>query len=311
VSRKRDAAALIARHDGAAGVTAVDFRRQSLMSSWQHHCCFLTRSDSMRGTLPWLWSALLASALAVQPAGAAQRVRDAQSSGGSGTTPPPASGGGTVSGRSADGGGAQSSGGSNGGARVVPRGSSDGGAPSGGTARPRGDDATTGTAAGRARPADSSSDSSTDTTNPRRPRTRDGNPSTGDRVERRPAGDPRSTPIYLGGYYPWGWSGFGFGYYDPWYAGYPDPGLSQSYSYGYEGALRLKVKPRDASVYVDGYYAGVVDQFDGVFQRLHLDSGPHRIELRLDGYQPLDFDVRIEPDQTTTYTGDLRKIEAP
>ena len=38
-------------------------------------------------------------------------------------------------------------------------------------------------------------------------------------------------------------------------------------------------RPRDAAVYVDGYYAGIVDDFDGVFQRLTLEVGPHRIEL--------------------------------
>jgi hypothetical protein len=31
--------------------------------------------------------------------------------------------------------------------------------------------------------------------------------------------------------------------------------------------------PRDAEVYVDGYYAGTVDDFDGTFQRLHIDTG--------------------------------------
>ena len=40
----------------------------------------------------------------------------------------------------------------------------------------------------------------------------------------------------------------------------------------YYGDVRLMVRPRDAAVYVDGYYAGVVDDFDGVFQRLTLGS---------------------------------------
>ena len=56
-------------------------------------------------------------------------------------------------------------------------------------------------------------------------------------------------------------------------------------------------------MYVDGYYAGVVDDFDGVFQRLHLRAGPHHIEVRADGYEPLSLDVRLEPDQTTKYEG--------
>jgi hypothetical protein len=124
-------------------------------------------------------------------------------------------------------------------------------------------------------------------------------------------------PVYVGGgypvYYPWGFGGLAFGgyyggygdyYYDPWYGGsYPS-----NYSYGYDGALRLKVKPREAAVYVDGYYAGEVDEFDGVFQRLHLDSGPHRIEITLDGYEPLNFDVRIQPDKTVTYKAEMKRL---
>src|SRR3954463_15414026 len=42
-------------------------------------------------------------------------------------------------------------------------------------------------------------------------------------------------------------------------------------------ALRLIVKPNDAKVYVDGYYAGIVDDFDGVFQRLHVPAGQHEV----------------------------------
>jgi hypothetical protein len=143
------------------------------------------------------------------------------------------------------------------------------------------------------------------------------------------------------GYYPFGFGGFGFygyGYgYDPW--GYYDPygyGYFGGYDpmmdpYGYGGiepygggyysqggsssrsfeqaSLRLKIKPRDATVYVDGYAAGIVDEFDGVFQRLHLDAGPHRIEIRAPGYETLTFDVRLDPDHTTTYTGELKKIQ--
>jgi PEGA domain len=123
-------------------------------------------------------------------------------------------------------------------------------------------------------------------------------------------------PIYGNGgyypyYYPWGWGGLAFGgyyggYYDPWL----DPGsYSTTYSsYGYEGRLRIKVKPEQAAVYVDGYYAGEVDEFDGVFQRLHLDSGPHRIEITLNGYEPLNFDVRIQPDKTVTYKGEMKRL---
>ena len=65
--------------------------------------------------------------------------------------------------------------------------------------------------------------------------------------------------------------------------------------------------PRQAEVLVDGYFAGAVDDFDGLFQQLRLEPGPHRIEIRLDGYEPLSFEVRILPDRTVTYKGTLQK----
>jgi hypothetical protein len=122
------------------------------------------------------------------------------------------------------------------------------------------------------------------------------------------------TPGYWGGYYPWGYGGLGLGgyygglydpWYDPWYDG---PYADYGYGYGYEGSLRLKMKPRQASVYVDGYYAGIVDDYDGVFQKLELDAGPHRIEVRDEGYEPLMFEVRIQPDRKVTYKGELTPL---
>jgi hypothetical protein len=115
---------------------------------------------------------------------------------------------------------------------------------------------------------------------------------------------------YYGGYYPWGYGGFGLGgyyggYYDPWYYGDYQPYYS---GYDFDGRLRLKVKPRTAEVLVDGYFAGLVDDFDGIFQRLRIEPGPHRIEIRSAGYEPLTFDVRIQPDRTITYTGELTRV---
>jgi hypothetical protein len=114
-----------------------------------------------------------------------------------------------------------------------------------------------------------------------------------------------------GGYYPWAYGGLGFGgyygYYDPgWYDPYPP--VYSGGSYTDNAALRIKVKPRDASVYVDGYFAGRVDDFDGVFQRLKIDAGPHHVEIRLEGHETLTFDVRLERDRTITYTGELKKL---
>ena len=143
-----------------------------------------------------------------------------------------------------------------------------------------------------------------------------GRPQTGEavpRTSRPPAGGGTTLIVpggYYGGYFPWGYEGLGIGDY---YGGYYDPGYGgsyQGYSSGgaYEGRLRLKVKPKEAEVFVDGYFAGIVDDFDGVFQRLHIETGPHRIELRADGYEPLSFEVNIQPGRTLTYTGELKKL---
>jgi len=63
-------------------------------------------------------------------------------------------------------------------------------------------------------------------------------------------------------------------------------------------AVRLLVTPREAQVYVDGYYAGIVDDYDGVFQRLHLPAGEHEIVLYLDGYRTVHQKVYLTPDDT-------------
>jgi hypothetical protein len=130
-------------------------------------------------------------------------------------------------------------------------------------------------------------------------------------------------------YNPWGfWGpgyGFGLGYlaYDPWFGaggygfgnvyggGYGSGGGGYSVSQGYRdnGSLRLKINPKQAQIFVDGYYVGVVDSYDGAFQKLGLDGGDHKIELKADGYEPLAFDVLITPGETVTYKGEMKPIK--
>ncbi len=117
---------------------------------------------------------------------------------------------------------------------------------------------------------------------------------------------------HFGGYYdPYYYNPFWYDpyRYDPYYYRYRGYG---QHGYGYSsfllGSLRLKVRPRYAEVYVDGYYVGRVDDFDGIFQRLDLEEGPHTIEVREPGYEPLTFEVLIIPGQTVTYEGDLRRF---
>jgi hypothetical protein len=67
------------------------------------------------------------------------------------------------------------------------------------------------------------------------------------------------------------------------------------------------VKPYDAEVYVDGALVGKASQFEGVFHKLRLEEGVHRLELRASGYQSLTVNVRIEAGESMTYRGSLEK----
>lgn len=75
------------------------------------------------------------------------------------------------------------------------------------------------------------------------------------------------------------------------------------------GGLRLRVKPRQGEVIVNGYFAGMVDDFDGAFQKLKLPAGPHRIDIKADGYETLSFDVLVVEDEVTTYKGDMSRLQ--
>lgn len=86
---------------------------------------------------------------------------------------------------------------------------------------------------------------------------------------------------------------------------YPYP----AYRYGYaEADLRVKVKPKDASVYVDGYFAGKVEDYDGAFERLHIEPGQHEITVYLDGYRSLHQRLYLSPNSTRKIEGSLEKL---
>ncbi len=73
------------------------------------------------------------------------------------------------------------------------------------------------------------------------------------------------------------------------------------------GMLRLDVTPESAQVFVDSYFAGIITDIDD--QRvLTLAAGPHRIELRASDYQPVTFDVRIDPHETIVYRAALDRV---
>jgi len=94
----------------------------------------------------------------------------------------------------------------------------------------------------------------------------------------------------VGGAYPYG--------YTP--RGYYDPLPGRAY-----GGLRITGAPRDAQVFADGYYVGIVNDFDGVFQHMNLEAGPHHILVQEPGLQPIEFDVMVQPGQTITFRADV------
>ncbi len=121
---------------------------------------------------------------------------------------------------------------------------------------------------------------------------------------------PRRGGVVIGAYYqPRYYSSF----YNPFYSPYYDPWFPNRYGrygvygyspygdgpfYGPESALRLQVTPRSTEVFVDGYYAGVVDDFDGIFQRLRLKAGEHDVTLYVPGYRTVTQQVLLQPNRT-------------
>jgi hypothetical protein len=74
---------------------------------------------------------------------------------------------------------------------------------------------------------------------------------------------------------------------------YPPP---PSYVPG--SAIRFEITPKQAEVFADGYFAGIVDEFDGVFQRLYLSSGQHEITIYRDGFRTVHQTVNLTPNQS-------------
>lgn len=135
------------------------------------------------------------------------------------------------------------------------------------------------------------------------------------------------TPGFYGAY-GYGSPFWGYGY--PYYYGYPAYGqypypypapygnvVPYGYGYGYGGysgqpygGLRIDMPQRGAEVYVDGYFVGTVDNFDGATQQANLEAGPHQIEIRSPQFETIRFSVNVEPGRTITYRGSMRQANS-
>jgi hypothetical protein len=105
------------------------------------------------------------------------------------------------------------------------------------------------------------------------------------------------------GFWPWGaWLPV------PLYSGYAEPG---AYTPPLEGApvggLQLDIDPRRAQVFVDGTYAGLVEEFSGYYHHLELPAGAHDISVVASGYEPLSFQVIVSPGATMTQRASLSR----
>jgi hypothetical protein len=111
--------------------------------------------------------------------------------------------------------------------------------------------------------------------------------------------------VFIGGYffdplfgpYPW-WPR---GAYPYWY--FP--------VYDYRADVRFQVQPKeveDAAVYVDGFYAGIVDDFNGVFQSLPLTPGGHTIVLYLQGYATVRHNFYLSPGSSLKFRATMERL---
>ena len=74
------------------------------------------------------------------------------------------------------------------------------------------------------------------------------------------------------------------------------------------GGMSFDIAPGNAQVFVDGSFAGVVDDFDENSAPLLLSPGGHYVEIRLAGYRTATFDVTIVPGEVTPYQGTLDRL---
>jgi hypothetical protein len=109
-----------------------------------------------------------------------------------------------------------------------------------------------------------------------------------------------------------GYGSIGGGYYDSTVgtAGSPQGDLRGEAPAEF-GFLRMSVQPDAAQIYIDGFYVSTAGSFAGGGPARAIESGPHRVEIRADGYETATFDVRVVPNETISYSRDLTRAEEP
>ena len=80
------------------------------------------------------------------------------------------------------------------------------------------------------------------------------------------------------------------------------------FRYAHEAELRLEIMPKEAEVYVDGYFAGVVDDFDGAFQRLRVVPGQHEVVVYREGYRSIREKLYLGPNSSRKLERSMEKL---
>ena len=131
----------------------------------------------------------------------------------------------------------------------------------------------------------------------------------GEAQRRRPTPAPtlharQGVVVFVGGYF---YDPF-FGPYPWWHRGaYPHPYYP---IYDSRAVVRVIATPKDAAVYVDGFYAGTVHDFNDWFQGLPLPPGGHEIVLFLDGYRTVRDRIYLTPGSTFKLHRTMERVPA-
>lgn len=114
----------------------------------------------------------------------------------------------------------------------------------------------------------------------------------------------RGAVVFVGGYF-----------YDPFFGPYPWWSRT-AYPYAYypvfdnRAVVRVIAAPKDAGVYVDGFYAGTVHDFNDWFQGLPVTPGGHQITLYLEGYRTVRQSLYVAPGSTVKLRETMERLPA-
>jgi hypothetical protein len=108
-------------------------------------------------------------------------------------------------------------------------------------------------------------------------------------------------------YDPFAWGAYGW-YPAPWGPWGPYRPYPRAWGYDPAAHVRIQSTPAEAQVYVDGYFVGIVDDFNGWSQRLRLPPGEYEIQLYLEGYRTVSERLLLRPGQTYRIRRDLERL---